>query len=117
MRRKAGDLEPARVLFAQAVTAYPEFDDARVGLGRTLNALGRPAEAVEHLQAAIKSNSANEVAYYQLAQAYRALGNTAEQQKALAEFNRVRDLGARRTGIVPELRQDATPQQLDRPPE
>ena len=40
-------------------------------------------------------NPDSDVAYYQLAQAYRALGNTAEQETALAEFNRVRSLAAR----------------------
>ena len=35
-------------------TAYPGFDDARVGLARTLIALGRPTEALDHLRAAIK---------------------------------------------------------------
>ena len=104
MHRKAGELEPARTLFEQAVTHYPAFEQALVGLGRTLIALGRPAEALPHLQAALKGNPENEVAYYQVAQAYRALGNTAEQEKALAEFNRVRaprrparDRGARDT--------------------
>ena len=113
MRRKAGELEPARVLFEQAVAAYPGFDDARVGLARTLIALGRPTEALDHLRAAIRSNPANDVAYYQLAQAHKALGNAVEQEKALAEFNRLRAVESRRAGLVPELPRDATPQQLD----
>ena len=33
----------------------------------------------------------DEVPYYQLAQAYGALGNAAGRQKALADFRRVRD--------------------------
>ena len=94
MNRKAGELEPARKFFAQAVTSYPAFEQALVGLARTLIALGRPAEALPYLQTALKGNPENEVAHYQVAQAYRALGNTAEQEKALAEFNRVRALAA-----------------------
>jgi predicted Zn-dependent protease len=113
MHRKAGELELARKLFEQAVTHYPAFEHARVGLGRTLIALGRPAEALPHLQAALKSNSENDVAHYQVAQAYRALGDTAEQEKALAAFNRVRSLAARRTAGVPETRRDVTPQVLE----
>ena len=113
MRRKAGELEPARVLFEQAVAAYPGFDDARVGLARTLIALGRPTEALDHLRAAIRSNPANDVAHYQLAQAHKALGNAVEQEKALAEFNRLRAVESRRAGLVPELPRDATPQRLD----
>ncbi len=113
MHRKAGELEPARKLFAQAVSHYPTFEQALVGLGRTLVALGRPAEGLPHLQAALKRNPENDVAHYQAAQAYRALGNSAEQEKALAEFNRLRSLAARRTA-VPETKPEVTPQVLDR---
>ena len=117
MNRTAGELEPARKFFAQAVTSYPAFEQALVGLARTLIALGRPAEALPYLQTALKGNPENDVACYQVAQAYRALGNTAEQEKALAEFNRVRALAARRTTAVPETLRDVTPQVLDiKPP-
>jgi predicted Zn-dependent protease len=100
-------------LFQQAVAAYPGFADARIGLARTLIALARPAEALDHLRAAIKSNPSSDVAYYQLGQAYKALGDVAEQEKAIAEFNRLRAAESKRSGVVPELRLDATPQQLD----
>jgi tetratricopeptide (TPR) repeat protein len=116
MHRKAGELEPARKLFEQALTHYPAFDHALVGLARTLVAIGRPAEAVPHLRAALGQNPDNEVACYQLAQAYRALGNTAEQEKALAEFNRVRAQG-RANAALTEPKRDVTPQALDvKPP-
>ncbi len=114
MHRQAGDLEAARSLFAQALTSYPAFEHALVGLARTLIALGRPAEAVPHLTAAIQGNPDNEVAYYQLAQAYRALGNPPEQEKALAEFNRAHAFAARRNTAIPQMKQDVTPQGLDR---
>jgi tetratricopeptide (TPR) repeat protein len=116
MHRKAGELEPARKLFEQALTHYPAFDHALVGLARTLIAIGRPADAVPHLRAALEQDADNEVAWYQLAQAYRALGNTAEQEKALAEFNRVR-AQARANAALSEPKRDVTPQALDvKPP-
>ena len=52
------------------------------------------------------------MAHYQAAQAYRALGNTADQEKELAEFNRLRSLAAKRTA-VPETKPEVTPQVLD----
>jgi tetratricopeptide (TPR) repeat protein len=117
MHRKAGELEPAGKLFAQALTHYQEFEQARIGLARTLIALGRPGDALPHLQAALKANPDNEVAWYQLAQAYRAQENTVEQEKALAGFNRVRSQAARRAAAVPENTRDVTPQALDvKPP-
>ena len=116
IHRKAGELEPARKLFEQALAHYPGFDHAQVGLARTLIALGAPAEALPHLKAAIARNAESEVAYYQLAQAFKALGNTVEQEKALAEFNRVRSVAGQRRAVVPQTKQDVTPQVVDKPP-
>jgi tetratricopeptide (TPR) repeat protein len=117
LNRKAGELDAACRLFEQAVTHYPSFEHAQVGFGRTLIALGRPAEALPHLQAALKANPENEVAHYQVAQAYRALGNTPEHEKALAAFNRARNQADRRAASVPEKSRDVTPQVLDvKPP-
>jgi tetratricopeptide (TPR) repeat protein len=113
MHRKAGDLEKARELFDRALTHYPAFGDARVGLGRTLVALGQPDQALPHLEAATKEDATSEVAWYQLAQAFRALGRTAEQEKALAAFTRLRDAGAGREAAVPEPRRDVTRQEID----
>jgi predicted Zn-dependent protease len=106
-------LELARQLFDQAVTHYPGFEHALIGLARTLIALGRPGDALRPLQAALKISPDSDVAYYQLAQAYRSLGNTSEQEKALAEFTRVHAIATRRTAVVPQPKQDVTPQVLD----
>jgi predicted Zn-dependent protease len=111
--RTAGDLESARQRFEQAVTHYPAFEHALVGLGRTLVALDRPAEALRPLQTALKTNPESDVAFYQIAQAYRALGNTAAQERALADFSRVRSLVSQRTVAIPETKRDVTPQVVD----
>ena len=118
LARKAADFETARRFFERALTHYPDFEDALVGLGRTLVALGQPAQAVPKLQAAIARNPANEVAYYQLALAHRALGRTTEQEKALAEFTRLRNAAATRSAAVPDPKRDVTKQELEtKPPE
>lgn len=116
MRRKAGELEPARTLFQQALVHYPAFEHAHIALARTLIALGQPAEALPHLKAAVQHNPESEVAYYQMAQAFKALGNTTEQENALAQFNRVHGLAAQRNATVPAARQDVTPQVVDLKP-
>lgn len=113
MARKAGELERAREGFTQAVTHYPAFEHALVGLGRTLIALDRPADALPHLKAAIKANPDSDVAWYQIAQAYRKLGDTAAQETALAEFKRAHSLAAQRNAAVPQTKSDVTPQRLD----
>ena len=113
MERKAGDLEAARKLFEQGVNYHPSFEQALVGLGRTLIALGRADEAIPRLKAAIGVNPENHVAHYQLAQAYRALGNADAQETALANFKRARALASQRTAAVPQIAPEITPQVLD----
>jgi tetratricopeptide (TPR) repeat protein len=113
MARKAGDLESARRLFEQGVKYHPAFEQALVGLGRTLIALGRPEQAVTHLNAAIETNRENHVAWYQLAQAWRALGNAGAQETALANFKRARAIATERAGAVPQATPEVTPQVLD----
>jgi predicted Zn-dependent protease len=113
MDRKAGELERARERFVQAVTHYPAFEHSLVGLGRTLVALDRPAEALPHLTAALKVNPHSDVAWYQLALAHRKLGDTVAQETALAEFKRARTLAAQRPVSVPHTKSDVTPQVLD----
>jgi predicted Zn-dependent protease len=64
---------------------------------------------------AIALDAANDVSWLQLAQAQRALGNAAEQQKAVAEFQRLRDL-KRQAEIKILTRQEVTKQSLDAKP-
>lgn len=90
IRRKAGDLDKAGELFQQAVEHYPEFEEGLVGLGRVLVAQGKPEAALPHLIRAVSLNPQDDVAYFQLYQAHRALGHRAEQEKAQADFQRLR---------------------------
>ena len=113
IHRGAGELEPARQLFEQAVAHHPAFEHAQIGLARTLIALDRPADALPHLKAALELNPDSSVAYYHVARANRALGDTKAQQMALAEFNRTRTLAAERAAAVSRTKQDVTPQVLD----
>src|SRR5262245_39195325 len=114
IHRKSARFDKALDLFAQAVKHYPDFEDALVGLGRTLISLGRAGQALAPLGKAISLNAANEVSWFQLAQAQRALGDTAEQQKALAEFGRLRELKTRPAESL--SRREITKQSLDAKP-
>src|SRR2546422_7536804 len=75
--------------FETALKYYPDFEEAQVGLGRVLIALGKPDLALAHLRRAISLNPKDEVCLYQLFEAHKALGNVLEQQRALAEFQRL----------------------------
>ncbi|MEW5977871.1 MAG: tetratricopeptide repeat protein [Acidobacteriota bacterium] len=115
IHRKSGNLDHARRLFETALSYYPEFEEALIGLGRVLIAQGKPERALPLLGQATSLNPSNEVTHYQLAQAHKALGHAAQQQKALAEFRRLRSQKAGST--KPErnvfLLSEATKQQLD----
>jgi tetratricopeptide (TPR) repeat protein len=116
LHRKAGRLDNAREFFETALKHYPEFEEARVGLGRTLVALSKPELAVPHLQRAIALNPSGEVAYYQLAQAYRALGDAPAQEKALAAFERLQSASSRRSDPANLSRREVTAQTLEPKP-
>ncbi len=113
LMRKAGQFDKAVESFKRAVASYPSFEEALVGLGRALTATGEPAAALPHLQKAIALNPRDEVAFYQIAQVHRMLGHEAEQQKALAEFERLRSQKTNQTPMVPAAPSTVTPQQIE----
>jgi tetratricopeptide (TPR) repeat protein len=87
--RQSGERDKARDYFEMALQSYPDFEEAQVGLARALIALGKPDQALPHLRKALSVNPEDEVCLYELFEANRSLGNAAEQQKALAEFQRL----------------------------
>lgn len=116
IHRKSARFDKAAELFALAVKHYPDFEEALVGLGRTLVSLGRPEQALPNLQKALALNARNEVSWYQLALAYKSLGNATEQQKAFAEFQRLRSQKSQAADGVNLSRQEVTRQKLDTVP-
>jgi tetratricopeptide (TPR) repeat protein len=89
--RGTGQLEEASRYFEQALRFYPDFEEAHVGLAAVLMAQGAPGLALPHLQRAVAINPGDDVAWYRLSRAQKALGNDALQQKALAEFQRLHE--------------------------
>ena len=77
-------------LFELAVSSYPDFEQGLVGLGRVLVSQGKADLALPPLTKAVSLNPEDDVAYFQLWQAHRALGHREEQEKAQAEFQRLR---------------------------
>lgn len=116
IHRKNAQFEKAKELFTQALSFYPEFEEALVGLGRTLISLGKPELALAPLQKAVGLDPQDEVSHYQIAQVYRALGKPEEQQKSLAEYQRLKALKSSRSETAPLSRSEATRQQLDAKP-
>jgi tetratricopeptide (TPR) repeat protein len=115
LQRKANRLDEAQRLFQLALTSDPEFQDALVGLGRTLVSLGQAQEAIPFLDKAVALDPRDSVAVYQLAQAHRALGHTADVEKALAQFQQLRQQKQERERAIIRAPTGVTPQELDTP--
>jgi tetratricopeptide (TPR) repeat protein len=111
IHRKAGQLEDAQKYFEIAVANYPNFEEAHVGLAATLMALQKPELALPHLEKAVEINPDDSVAWYRLAQVDRSLSREADQRKALAEFQRIRNQAADR--LRGPSNAEVTQQQLD----
>ncbi len=86
LHRQEHSLDEAQRLFESALKDYPDFQEAQVGLGAVLMAKQKPDLALPHLQRAVALNAGDEVAWYRLSQADRALGNREDEKKALTEF-------------------------------
>ena len=113
LHRKSGQLDKAQEFFEMALKHYPDFEEAQVGLGRVLIALGKPDRALPHLQKAVTLDLEDDVSYYHLSQVHKMLGNVAEQQKALAEFRRIRSQRESRRETVVFSPREVTKQELD----
>ena len=74
----------------------------------------QPEQALIHTQKAAGANPENEVCWYRLSQIQGRLGNSAEQQKALAEFQRLHNQSTRQKGFDPAVApSEVTKQEVD----
>jgi len=81
----AGDLRESRTLFEPLVSVPATEPAALVGLGRIAAAEGRHDDAVRAFERAIVLFPELGAAYYGLARSYRALGRSADAQRAVGQ--------------------------------
>jgi len=116
--RQVHDFPEAIEHFTRASQLDPTMADAFIGLGKSLVAVGRIADAIAPLENAVKLQPQNPVAHYQLALAYRRTGHTPEAEKAMAAYRKAKD-NAHRTML--DIRSAVTgqqiPSQTEEPPE
>lgn len=101
MHRKARQIDDAQKYFEQALVHYPDFPEAQLGLAAVLMEKKEPERALAHAQRATAADPEDEVCWYRLAQIQRALHNSAEQEKALAEYRRLHDLANQQNELEP----------------
>jgi len=103
-----GDHEKAVSLLRKALQLEPDAAVSHLNLGLALLYAGKPAEAIERFEAAVRLRAPIEV-HQHLAQAYAALGNLDESRKELGLYEQLRQenlrrAGANRVAAVPEQR-------------
>ena len=115
IHRNAGEFDEAQKFFALAVQYHPDFEEAQLGLASVLMSQQKPDVALPHLQKAVALNAGNEVAWYRLSQVQGMLGHEAEQKKAFAEFQRLRNQKSSQQEAGKQIfsPDEVTPQQLD----
>ena len=107
-----GNFEEARQRFEEVLVRFPQFEEALVGLGDCYLQMSKPADAVAPLQRATRIRPDDEVAWYRLAHAQRAVGDKDAAAKSIAEFRRIHQVipaGLRASNASDEV----TPQKLD----
>jgi len=87
-----GNFEPAREKFEALLTQHPEFEQAQVGLAGVLLETKLAEQAIPHLKQAIALDAGDEVAWYRLARAARLTGDTAGQQQAMVEYQKLHEI-------------------------
>lgn len=117
MRRKNKQTDEAQRYFEQALQHYPDFAEAQLGLAAVLLEKNEPQQALAHAQRAASVDPENEVCWFRLAKIQRTLGNVAEQQKALAQYRRLHDLGNQQKEVEPIFSpREVTKQEVDTTP-
>jgi len=111
IQAELGNLEEAGKGYEHVLELFPDFEEALVGLGGVYTDNHKAEQAVPLLEHATRLRPDDEIAWYRLARAERAIGNRDAQEKALAVFQK---LHSAKPLHKPVTSDEVTPQQLDR---
>jgi predicted Zn-dependent protease len=92
-----GEFGKAIALLRQALERDPQAAQSQLDLGLALLKAGQPAEAVEHLTAAVSRQNSDDAHEY-LSEAYSALGRREDAERERAIAVRMRQDALRRAG-------------------
>lgn len=100
--------DEAYTAFKNTLTRNPDFAEVYEWLGLIALMQHKPQQAIAHYQTAIKKKPYVQSAYYNLAKAYRLLGNTAAATEQLKLFEQMRTYYDRAYAIEGALAEDPT---------
>jgi Flp pilus assembly protein TadD len=89
----------------------PSDAEACLGIGKTLTQMHRPAEAETYLKRSAQLEPFSAATHYRLSLVYRAAGRTADAQKELTEFQRLKDMKERLKQVYQEMRLEPVKQE------
>jgi predicted Zn-dependent protease len=89
INQKGGDAQEALKELDQSVALCPNLTEAHADRGRALLTLGKNAEAVPELEAAIKADPMEPRNHFLLAKAYRATGRSQQAQTEMQTFSKL----------------------------
>jgi tetratricopeptide (TPR) repeat protein len=101
---RASELEPALAHYKRATELQPNDAEASLGMGKVLMQMHRPSEAELYVKRAAQLEPFTAATHYRLSLIYRESGRTAEAQKELAEFQRLKDMKERLKQVYQEMR-------------
>jgi tetratricopeptide (TPR) repeat protein len=93
-------LAQAAADFEKALELNPRLARAHLYLGRVYRRMGKPREAIEELTQAAQTMPANADVHFELASAFRAVGDAAMAAQAQAAFVHLREQALRTEGLV-----------------
>ena len=105
----AGDHAGAIVRYEQALTAQPNFVDAKIGMAYQLTDSGKPEDALPLLQSALQEDPSNVLAHYRLSAVYRRMHRTEDAKHEIAEYERLKAIKEKLRTVYKDARSD-TPQ-------
>jgi len=89
--QKGGDAQEALSDIDKSLTLCPNLIDARSDRARALLTLGRNADAIPDLEAAIKADPSDPRNHFLLAKAYRATGRAQDAQTEMQTFSKLEE--------------------------
>ena len=87
---RRSDLDGAYAHYSRAFALNPGDTEAQIGVGRVLEAMGKPQEAAKYLRMAIQSDPLNGEAHYRLASVCKRLQLKDEAEKELHLFREIK---------------------------